>query len=136
MFLVNFNENIYFGLAHEIPFSSDVTQIRAALLRTTPYGRTALYDAVAAGIEHLKIATRNRQALVVLSDGGDNSSRRTRDDVVECCALKRETAMSHRPTSRLRGECAFLIADALCPTPVSCARFPYIGLRRWCGCLR
>src|SRR4030095_4535040 len=34
-------------------------------------------------MEHLKTGTRDRNALVVLSDGGDNASRRTLDDVLQ-----------------------------------------------------
>ena len=77
MFVVNFNEKVYQGLPSAIQFTNDVDQIRSALLRTAPVGLTALYDALAVGIEHLKTGTRDRKALVVLSDGGDNASRRT-----------------------------------------------------------
>jgi Ca-activated chloride channel homolog len=83
MFLVDFNENIYFGLPPEIPFTDNATLIRSALLKTVPSGLTALYDAMAAGIEHLTKGTRDRKALVVLSDGGDNASHRRLDDVLE-----------------------------------------------------
>ena len=83
MFLVSFNEKVYLGLPRSMPFTSDVSQIRSALLRTTPDGLTALYDALAAGIEHLKTGTRDRKALVLLSDGGDNASQRTLDEVLQ-----------------------------------------------------
>jgi Ca-activated chloride channel homolog len=83
MFVVNFNENVYLGLLPSIPFTNDQEQIRSALLRTAPVGLTALYDALAVGIEHLKIGTRYRKALLVLSDGGDNASRRPLDDVLQ-----------------------------------------------------
>src|SRR6185436_12099006 len=49
---------------------------------TAPVGLTALYDALATGIAHLKTGTRDRRALVVLSDGGDNASHRTLDEVL------------------------------------------------------
>jgi VWFA-related protein len=83
MFVVNFNEKVYQGLPREIQFTNDLDQIRSALLRTAPVGLTALYDALAVGIEHLKTGTRYRKALVVLSDGGDNASRHTLDDVLQ-----------------------------------------------------
>src|SRR4051812_41723438 len=76
MFLVNFNEKVYFGLPQSTPFTSDVTQIRSALAKTVPDGLTALYDALTVGIEHLKSGSRDRKALIVLSDGGDNASHR------------------------------------------------------------
>jgi Ca-activated chloride channel homolog len=83
MFVVNFNENVYLGLPPPIQFTNDLSEIRLALLRTAPDGLTALYDALAAGIAHLKTGTRNRKALVLISDGGDNASRLRLNDVVE-----------------------------------------------------
>ncbi|HXD18392.1 MAG TPA: VWA domain-containing protein [Vicinamibacterales bacterium] len=80
MFVVNFNEHAYMGLP--VPFTSDARQIHAALLQRPPTGLTALYDALALGIDHLQAATRDRKALVVLSDGGDNASRRSLDEVL------------------------------------------------------
>jgi VWFA-related protein len=82
LFVVNFNENVYLGLPPSTPFTNDVRQLRAALL-TAPPGLTALYDGVAAGLAHLRGAIRARQALVVLSDGGDNASQRSLEDVLE-----------------------------------------------------
>jgi Ca-activated chloride channel family protein len=82
MFVVNFNENVYLGLLPSIQFTNDLKQIHSALLQTAPGGMTALYDALAMGIEHLKTGTRDRKALIVLSDGGDNASRRRLDDVI------------------------------------------------------
>jgi Ca-activated chloride channel homolog len=83
MFVVHFNEKVYLGLPPTIAFTNDLGQIRSALLRTAPAGLTALYDALALGIEHLNTGTRDRKALVVLSDGGDNASRHRLDDVLQ-----------------------------------------------------
>jgi VWFA-related protein len=83
MFVVNFNENVYLGLPPSIRFTNNLDQIRSALLRTAPAGLTALYDALAVGIEHLKNGKRDRKALVVLSDGGDNASRSRLDEVLQ-----------------------------------------------------
>jgi Ca-activated chloride channel family protein len=83
MFVFNFNELIYVGLPSSIAFTSKRDELRLALVKTAPAGLTALYDALAAGIEHLKRGTRERKALVVLSDGGDNASRKRLNDVLE-----------------------------------------------------
>jgi VWFA-related protein len=80
MFVVNFQRARLPGLP--VPFTNDVHQIHAALLQRPPTGLTGLYDALALGIDHLKAGTRDRKALVVLSDGGDNASRRSLDDVL------------------------------------------------------
>lgn len=82
IFIINFNEHVSFALPRSIPFTNDMEQIRLALFRAAPTGLTALYDALAAGLEHLKSGTRERKALVVLSDGGDNASTRPLDDML------------------------------------------------------
>jgi len=83
LFLVSFNEKVHMGLPQDLPFTSDIGQFQFALTQTTPGGLTALYDATAFALEHLKTGTRDRKALVVLSDGGDNASRRKLDDLLE-----------------------------------------------------
>jgi VWFA-related protein len=83
LFLVTFNEKVHMGLPEELRFTSDLGQFQFALLQMTPGGLTALYDATVFALEHLKTGTRDRKALVVLSDGGDNASRRKLDDVLE-----------------------------------------------------
>jgi len=47
-----------------------------------PEGRTALYDAIMSGLDRLDEGTRARKVLIVLSDGGDNASRATLDEVL------------------------------------------------------
>jgi Ca-activated chloride channel family protein len=48
-----------------------------------PPGRTALYDAIAAGLTHLRESAKERKALVVISDGGDNASKTTLDELLQ-----------------------------------------------------
>jgi Ca-activated chloride channel family protein len=77
MFVVNFNERVSFGLPGTIPFTDQVAQLEVALSRTNADGQTALYDALAAALEHLKKGNRDKKVLIVISDGGDNASKRT-----------------------------------------------------------
>ncbi|HXC44449.1 MAG TPA: VWA domain-containing protein [Candidatus Dormibacteraeota bacterium] len=77
MFVVNFNERVSFGLPGTIPFTDQVAQLEVALSRTNADGQTALYDAVAAALEHLKRGNRDKKVLIVISDGGDNTSKHT-----------------------------------------------------------
>lgn len=44
-------------------------------------GRTALYDAIYLAISQLRTARYNRKALLIISDGGDNTSRYTRAEI-------------------------------------------------------
>src|SRR5690606_19857543 len=55
----------------------------SALRRFPAGGKTALHDAVVAGLEHLLEASHQKRVLIVLSDGEDNASRHSRDDMLE-----------------------------------------------------
>ena len=82
-FTVNFNEHVWLGLPPPLAFTQDADQLRAALARAPTAGMTALHDGVDRGLAHLRNGTHDRRALIVVSDGGDNASLRTVDDVVE-----------------------------------------------------
>ena len=82
-FTLNFNEMVWPGLPRNLPFTEDRDQLRAALHAAPAQGMTALYDALSRGLTHLRRGTRDRKALVVVSDGGDNASAQTLDAVVE-----------------------------------------------------
>lgn len=73
-FVVNFNEKARRGLPDMVPFSDDIQQLSKALWRGLPEGRTALYDAVELSLRQLQMGRRDRKAMVVISDGGDNVS--------------------------------------------------------------
>jgi len=81
-FIMNFNEVVWPGLAPRVPFTRSVDELREALAGAPALGMTALYDAVHRSLEHLELATRDRRVLVIVSDGGDNASSHTFDDVV------------------------------------------------------
>jgi VWFA-related protein len=75
VFVVNFNENVALGLAPAVPFTADPELLRAALNSMPIGGRTALYDAIALGLQHIQQSRHRRKFLIVFSDGGDNESR-------------------------------------------------------------
>jgi VWFA-related protein len=75
MFVVNFNEHVRFALPGGTPFTDQVPELELALARITTNGQTALYDAVAVALEHLKQGNRDKKVLIVISDGGDNASK-------------------------------------------------------------
>jgi len=78
VFVLNFNEEVKRGLPGSTLFSGNISQLRSALNRGTPQGRTALYDAVIDGLGQLDAGKHERKALVVISDGGDNASHHKR----------------------------------------------------------
>lgn len=81
IFVLNFNDKVRRGLPPQMSFSSDLAQLRAALERGVPEGKTALYDAVEEGLEQLRLGRREKKALLLISDGGDNASIYTRREI-------------------------------------------------------
>ena len=82
-FLVEFDEKPRL----RVPFTSDTVALLGQIRRTHPFGRTSLFDAIHLALGEMRHARHQRRALVILSDGGDNRSRRTfsevRRDVLE-----------------------------------------------------
>lgn len=76
MFIVKFNERVTFGLPPGEPFASDPDKLKASMMRIHANGKTALYDAIATAVDHIRTSSLQRKILIVLSDGGDNASTR------------------------------------------------------------
>jgi len=83
LFALAFNETVQAALPPDGPFTSSAVALRRAVTRVIhPRGRTALFDAIAAGLEYVGHGRHERKVLVVVSDGGDNASRLTFEDVL------------------------------------------------------
>jgi Ca-activated chloride channel family protein len=66
-----------------VDFTSDSEKIRAAIAKTgATQDGTSLYDAVAAALCFMRTARHHRQALVVITDGADQHSHRTLDELI------------------------------------------------------
>ena len=63
------------------PLTHNLDEIRTRLTFTQSKGRTALLDGVLLALRTMKKAHNPRKALVVISDGGDNSSRYTESEL-------------------------------------------------------
>jgi Ca-activated chloride channel family protein len=83
IFVLSFNDEVRPGLPTHVRFSDNAEQLRSALHRGTPKGRTALNDAVVDGLQQLKLGRRDKKTLVLISDGGDNASRHTRKEMLD-----------------------------------------------------
>ena len=64
-----------------VPFTADTEQIQNRLTFTQSKGRTALLDGVYMAMNQMKKARNPRKALLIISDGGDNSSRYTESEI-------------------------------------------------------
>jgi Ca-activated chloride channel family protein len=83
LFAIRFNDDVREVLEHrQFLLAEDAMDLEAAMSSIVPEGRTALYDALIAGLDHLNQGTRPRKALIVISDGGDNASRTSLDAVL------------------------------------------------------
>jgi VWFA-related protein len=76
-FLVQFNDSA--DLIQ--PFTRNLEEIQNRLIFTQPKGRTALLDAIYLSLNEMKKAKNPRKALLIISDGGDNSSRYTETEI-------------------------------------------------------
>ena len=83
MFIVNFNGKPSLALPPGMAFTNNRSELRATLAQTRAEGTTALYDALELALKHLRDGSRQRKALVLLSDGGDNASISKLDDVLK-----------------------------------------------------
>ncbi|MGH7869247.1 MAG: VWA domain-containing protein, partial [Candidatus Dormibacteraceae bacterium] len=81
VFVVNFNDVYYLDTPGN--FATSTEDLKLALGKIDSRGGTALYDAVYASLDHLKLGTRDKKVLLVITDGEDNSSRYTFDQLVE-----------------------------------------------------
>ena len=82
VFVVNFNEHVTYGLPANTPFTNQQNQLRRALSAIHTIGETALYDAIASALDHLKQGKCDKKVLVVISDGGDNASKHSLAQVI------------------------------------------------------
>jgi VWFA-related protein len=76
-FLVQFNDRAEL----KVPFTFNTEEVQNRLTFTQAKGRTALLDAVYLALHQMKKARNPRKAILILSDGGDNSSRYTESEI-------------------------------------------------------
>jgi Ca-activated chloride channel homolog len=64
-----------------VPLTKQVEEIQNQLTFAQSKGRTALLDGIMLAMHEMKKSKKNRKALLIISDGGDNSSRYTEGEV-------------------------------------------------------
>jgi Ca-activated chloride channel family protein len=62
-------------------FTSSVDDIQSKLIYAVPQRMTALMDAIYMGISKMRQAKYSKKALLIISDGGDNHSRYTENEI-------------------------------------------------------
>jgi Ca-activated chloride channel homolog len=76
-FLVSFNERAELTSS----FTNSIADLQSRMMMTVPKGRTALLDAIYLGLSQMRGARNAKRALLILSDGGDNHSRYSENDI-------------------------------------------------------
>ena len=62
-------------------FTRDFEQVRSGLGEVEAFGSTSLYDAIAGSAALVATRTQNRRAVIVLTDGSDNTSQYSPEEV-------------------------------------------------------
>jgi Ca-activated chloride channel homolog len=84
VFIVNFNDTAYLDNPKDKDFTNDIGELEQALKRIDARGGTAMRDAIRMSIDHLKEkAHKDKKVLVVVTDGNDNSSVITLENLVK-----------------------------------------------------
>jgi Ca-activated chloride channel homolog len=83
LFVINFNEKVTFGLPHSESFSANSRDLERAIHTAERGGKTALFDALETGLSHIHELHQDKKALILISDGGDNASSHTLDQIID-----------------------------------------------------
>ena len=84
VFIVNFNDEAFLDNPHGKDFTSNVKEMEEALTRIDSRGGTAMRDAIRMSIDHVKEkGHKDKRVLVVVTDGNDNSSVVTLENLVK-----------------------------------------------------
>jgi Ca-activated chloride channel homolog len=82
VFIVNFNDDAFIDNPNSKDFLTNVDEMKEALTRIDSRGGTAMRDAIAKSIVWLKKAHKEKKVLVVVTDGVDNASGESLEDLV------------------------------------------------------
>src|SRR5215475_1629387 len=77
-FIVDFDDQAYL----ERDYTGNINDLVASLADIDTRGETALYDAIYLSAAHLDQGKKDKKALLVITDGEDNSSKYNREKVL------------------------------------------------------
>lgn len=71
------------GQARTKLYSSNTGELERALPAGHGLGKTAIYDAIELGLSHMHQLKQDKKALILISDGGDNASTHSVEQVMQ-----------------------------------------------------
>jgi VWFA-related protein len=84
IFVMTFNERVQRAFGPAIAGELNPAQFRADMERViVARGMTAIYDGILSGLKQVGDGVHTRQVLIVVSDGDDNASTATRQEVIK-----------------------------------------------------
>jgi Ca-activated chloride channel homolog len=84
-FIVHFDDTA--RLARD--FTDSIPALEETLASVKPYGQTAIYDALILALEHMEHSKHMKRAVLLITDGVDNSSKHTLSEAVEATKRSR-----------------------------------------------
>jgi Ca-activated chloride channel family protein len=110
IFVVNFNDEAFLDTPD---FTNDISVVEKSLARIDSRGGTAMRDAIHISIDHEKQkAKRSKRVLLVVTDGNDNASRISSEDLLKAAqqsgiliyGIGLLSEEHHREAKRAKGE--------------------------------
>jgi Ca-activated chloride channel family protein len=119
-FIVHFDDKARLTL----DFTDNIRDLERALARTRPFGQTAIYDALILASEHMAQAKNSKKAILLITDGIDNSSRFSLEDAIEAARRSRVAIYTVGLLSAVEGQKAEETLTRLAETSGGRAFFP------------
>src|SRR5215831_6536962 len=70
-------------------FTDSIPLLEETLASMKPYGQTAIYDALLLALDHMEQAKHTKRAILLITDGVDNSSKHTLSEAIEATKRSR-----------------------------------------------
>src|SRR5262245_52800133 len=64
-------------------FTSSISRLEDTLAKVRPFGQTAIYDALILALDHMENEKHQKKAILLITDGVDNSSKHTLAEAIE-----------------------------------------------------
>jgi len=78
-FIVHFDNEVRL----DQDFTASIADLEKSLAGATPFGQTAIYDALILALDHMEKAKHQKRAILLITDGIDNSSTHTLAEAID-----------------------------------------------------